>query len=152
MLMLDRTEMAKTLLLVQGGAENSRIPVAARLVSQDGTELSQATNHLMRHDDVMGHAELVCIQKFQTEYQQIPVSSLTIYVTLEPCPMCAWALRYFGIGKVVFGAFNPNYGAGGSVYDLLREPRGGMATIEVIGGVLEPECSSVIRSYFSDVR
>ena len=71
--------------------------------------------------------------------------------TMEPCPMCAGAARLARVGRVVFGAWNDDYGAAGSVWDVLREGRLPVR-VEVVGGVLERDCAQLVKSFFQDRR
>jgi tRNA(adenine34) deaminase len=130
---------------------NSDIPIAAVITDSSGAVLSQSKNCVVLRGDVTAHAEILAIQALRPLHSKGDAGQFTLAVTLEPCPMCAWAIRSAGIGFVVFGAYNDQYGAGGSVFDLLRDTRYGRS-VDVVGGVLEKECSLLLDDAFSEIR
>ena len=134
-----------------GAQPNSDLPIAAVITDSSGTVLSQSRNNVVVRGDVTAHAEILAIQGLDPLHSKSDASQYTLAVTLEPCPMCAWAIRSAGIGSVVFGAYNDQYGAGGSVFDLLRDTRYGRS-VDVIGGVMEKECSLLLEDAFSEIR
>lgn len=127
------------------------LPIAAVITDRSGSVLSQSSNSVVSTGDVTAHAELVAIRGLEFAQLKGNARDLTIAVTLEPCPMCSWAIRSAGIGSVVFGAYNDQYGAAGSVFDFLRDTSSG-STIAVAGGVLEMECSLLLRKAFTEIR
>ena len=130
---------------------SSGLPIAAIISDSSGAVLSRGRNETDSGEDVTSHAELVAIRELQLASRRAEARDLILTVTLEPCPMCAWAIRLFGIGKVVFGAYNDQYGAAGSVLDLLRDSRFGRP-VEVVGGVLDRTCSSLLDRAFFEIR
>ena len=130
---------------------NSDLPIAAVITDSSGAVLSQSRNCVVVRGDVTAHAEVLAIKGLLPLHSKSDADQFTLAVTLEPCPMCAWAIRSAGIGSVVFGAYNDQYGAGGSVFDLLRDTRYGRG-VHVIGGVLEKECSLLLDDAFSEIR
>jgi len=148
----DVSEMNLVLNLARQHATADSAPIAARIIDPFGVHNLCFVNHLSRHENVLGHAELLCLSEIQRTSVGVDFSQLTMYVTLEPCPMCAWALRSVGIGRVVFGAYNSKYGAAGSVYDFLRSGATGYSSTEVVGGVLERECGELLTHFFEGVR
>ncbi|MDA8552053.1 nucleoside deaminase [Aquiluna sp.] len=127
------------------------LPIAAVIADSTGAVLSKSRNRVVLNGDVTAHAEILAIQGLGPLSDKSLAHEWTLAVTLEPCPMCAWAIRSAGIGAVIFGAYNNQYGAGGSVFDLLRDGRYGVE-VEVIGGVLEKECSLLMNNAFREIR
>ena len=129
----------------------SDLPIAAIITNSSGSVIASSKNAVVQKDQHTAHAEILAIAGLDLATLKRDAANMTIAVTLEPCPMCAWAIRSAGIGRLVFGAYNLQYGAAGSVYDLLRDGRHGRS-VEVIGGVLEEECQQLLGGAFSDIR
>jgi tRNA(adenine34) deaminase len=130
---------------------NGDVPVGAILVDDDGVALAAGANEREATGDSTGHAEIVAIREASLKRGNWNLEDLTLVVTLEPCVMCAGAIRAARIKRVVFGAWDELAGASGSVYDILRDPRLGKP-VEVIGGVLEQECAAVLTDFFKAKR
>ena len=144
-------ELIKLALEVASLESASDLPIAAIITDSLGSVIASSRNAVVQRGEHTAHAEMLAIADVGLETFKRDAESMTISVTLEPCPMCAWAIRSAGIGRLVFGASNSHYGAAGSVYDLLRDGRYGRS-VEVIGGVLEEECQQVLGGAFSDIR
>ena len=127
------------------------VPVAAILVDDKGVAISTGANEREATGDSTAHAEIVAIREASLKRGNWNLEDLTLVVTLEPCVMCAGAIRAARIKRVVFGAWDELAGASGSVYDILRDPRLGKP-VEVIGGVLEQECSNLLTDFFKERR
>ena len=127
------------------------VPVGALLVDGSGQIVASAHNQKEADSDATAHAEILAIRRAGESLGDWRLSELTLVVTLEPCVMCAGAIVAARIPRVVFGAFDENVGGGGSLYDLLRDPRLGRP-IEVIAGVLEASCQTQLKDYFSTQR
>ena len=127
------------------------LPIAAILIDGSGSIIGSSRNAVIESGEATAHAELLVIRSLDLGFFKHDAQKLTMAVTLEPCPMCAWAIRLSGIGRLVFGAYNPQYGAAGSVYDLLRDGRHGR-NVEVIGGALQEECQQLLGDSFRDIR
>ena len=127
------------------------VPVGAVLVSANGEVLAVAHNLREAKNDPTSHAEIEVIRKTSAELSDWRLENTTLFVTLEPCVMCAGAIVAARIGRVVFGAWDARVGASGSLYDLIRDARLG-APAEVISGVLEQECSSQLKAFFEAKR
>ena len=134
-------------------AQKSRndVPVGAGLVSSAGEVIATGHNQKELLSDPTSHAEIVAIRKAGEVLGDWRLEDLTLYVTLEPCVMCAGAIVAARIPRVVFGAWDNKVGAAGSAYDILRDPRLGKS-IEVLGGVLEKECSALLEDFFTSRR
>ena len=123
------------------------VPVAAVVVDADGKELSRGINTRELSHDPAGHAEINALRAAGARLGTWNLSGCTLYVTLEPCTMCAGAIVNSRISKVVFGAWDEKAGAAGSVRDVLRDPRLNHR-VEVYGGVREKETSSQLQQWF----
>lgn len=124
------------------------VPVAAVVVDADGRELAAATNRRETDADPLAHAEVLALREAaRTHADGWRLTGCTLYVTLEPCTMCAGAALSARVGTVVFGAFEPKTGACGSLLDAVREPRHAHR-MGVRGGVRERDCAAVMKDFF----
>jgi tRNA(adenine34) deaminase len=127
------------------------IPVGAVVLSAQGEVLGTGRNARTATADPTAHAEVVALRAAASALGTWRLAGCTLAVTLEPCPMCAGAAGAARISRLVFGAWNPQYGAAGSAFDLVRDRRS-PHRIEVVGGVLEAECSAVLQRFFAQRR
>lgn len=125
------------------------IPVGAIVINSDGVVIGKGFNEREANNDPTAHAEVVAIRNAATRLQKSRLDGCTLFVTLEPCAMCAGAIAQSRISKVVFGAWDEKAGAVGSVWDVLRDPRS-IFKIEVAAGVLEKECAELLTDFFKD--
>lgn len=134
----------------RSAAASGDVPVGA-IVVQGDVILSRAANRTVRDQDPTAHAELLAIRAASTALGSWRLDGCTLYVTLEPCAMCAGAIVLGRVSRVVIGAWDPKAGMAGSVGDLLRHPRLNHRP-EVAGGVLEDECGALLRDFFTARR
>lgn len=127
-------------------AESGEVPVGAVMV-RDGALLASAANRTMRDHDATAHAEMLAIREACEVLGRWRLPDCTLYVTLEPCAMCAGAIVLSRIARVVFGAWDDKAGMAGSIGDLLRHPRLNHRP-EVVAGVLAEECGALLRDFF----
>jgi tRNA(adenine34) deaminase len=127
------------------------VPVGAVLVNSFGEILASAHNLREQKNDPTSHAEIVVIRQAAAQLSDWRLEGATLFVTLEPCVMCAGAIVAARVSRVVFGAWDEHAGASGSIYDVLRDPRLGK-TAEVVSGVLESACSGLLTEFFSRRR
>jgi tRNA(adenine34) deaminase len=113
--------------------------------------IARAANRTVRDQDPTAHAELLALREASRVTGQWRLGECTLFVTLEPCAMCAGASVLARVERVVFGAWDPKAGMSGSVEDLLRHPRLNYRP-GVLGGVLEVECSALLREFFAVLR
>ncbi len=125
------------------------VPVGA-VVVKEGKIIARAYNKRESAADPTAHAELIAIRKAAKKLAQWRLLDCTLYVTLEPCVMCAGAIINSAIPAVVFGAFNEKAGGFGSVYDINEGKLNHVC--EVRSGVLREECSSILSDYFREKR
>ena len=136
---------------VAASAPSGDLPIAAVICDPHGAIIASSKNGVVETGRATAHAELLTIESLDLQTLRVYGRQMSMAVTLEPCPMCAWAIRSVGIGTLFFGAYNPQYGSAGSVYDLLRDKRQGRR-VEVMGGVLERECQRLLGDAFTDIR
>ncbi|MGJ9619386.1 tRNA adenosine(34) deaminase TadA [Actinotignum timonense] len=122
------------------------VPVGA-LVVVDGAVVARGWNTREREHDPAGHAEIMALRAAGAALGRWRLGDADIYVTLEPCTMCAGAMVGARIRRLIFGAWDEKAGAAGSLRDVVRDPRLNHR-IEVIGGVLEEETSAQLRKFF----
>ena len=127
------------------------VPVGAVVIDASGALIACAHNQREATGDPTAHAEVLAVRAAAVVLGEWRLSGCTLVVTLEPCPMCAGAIGLSRIDRVVFGAWNDEYGAAGSMWDLLRDRRLTHRP-EVVSGVLAEECSALVREFFADRR
>ena len=129
---------------------NGEIPVGA-LIVKDGEVIAETFNQKEITNDVTAHAEILAIREAEQKLGRWRLDDCEMYVTLEPCQMCAGALMQSRIDRVVIGSMNPKAGCAGSVLNLL-EMDGFNHKVEVIRGVLQEECSIMLSDFFRELR
>lgn len=125
-------------------------PIGCVLV-HDGKIIARGYNKRNKKKNTLAHAELIVIDKASRILGDWRLEECTMYVTLEPCPMCAGAIVQARIPKVVIGSMNPKAGCAGSVLNLLDMP-GFNHRVEVVRGILEEPCSRLMSSFFKELR
>ncbi|WP_255434508.1 tRNA adenosine(34) deaminase TadA [Auritidibacter ignavus] len=121
------------------------VPIGALVVNHTGTVIGQGYNRREVSGDPTAHAEMLAIRQAASADWRLDNS--TLIVTLEPCAMCAGAIVAARIPRVIFGAWEPNTGACGSILDVLREPRFNHQ-VEVIAGIMAEESATLLRTFF----
>lgn len=128
----------------------NEVPIGCVIVHQ-GKIIGRGYNRRMTDHSVLAHAEIIAIKKACRKIGDWRLEDCTIYITLEPCPMCAGAIVQARIPRAVIGSTNPKAGCAGSVMNLLDEP-GFNHQVELISGVLEEACSQMLKSFFKELR
>jgi tRNA(adenine34) deaminase len=126
------------------------VPVGCVIV-HEGAIIGRGHNQVERLQDATAHAEIVAIGAASTALQSWRLSECTLYVTLEPCAMCAGAMVLARVGRLVYGADDPKAGACGSVLDVIHERRLNHR-VDVTAGVLAYECGETLRAFFARKR
>ena len=130
---------------------SGEVPVGAVLVGADGTVIASGLNRPVAGRDPTAHAEIVALRRAARRLGNYRLPGTTLYVTVEPCAMCAGALVQARVARVVFGASDPKGGAARTLYRILDDPRLNHQ-IEVVVGVLEIECRGILQQFFRDRR
>ncbi|MFC6239695.1 tRNA adenosine(34) deaminase TadA [Longivirga aurantiaca] len=127
------------------------VPIGAVVIGPDGDVLGVGANEREATHDPTAHAEVVALRAAASSLGTWRLDGCVLAVTLEPCPMCAGAAWLSRVDRVVFGAWNTEYGAAGSLWDVLRDGRLNHRP-EVVAGVLADECSAVLADFFAARR
>lgn len=129
------------------GFEKGEVPVGAVIVDPGGDIVARAHNQPISLNDPCAHAEILALRQAGIFYKNYRLEGSTLVVTLEPCIMCIGAAMNARLGRVVFGAFDPKWGAAGSLYNVPEDLRLNHR-IEVIPGVLAEECLKLMQTFF----
>ena len=146
----DETFMKRALELADVAMMSGEVPVGAVLV-QDGHIIAMGYNHPVGSHDPTAHAEVVALREAGKLLENYRLEDTTLYVTLEPCPMCASALVHARVSRVVFGAWDPKAGGAGSIVNIFTLPQLNHR-VDVFGGVLMEECSERLTKFFRTRR
>jgi tRNA(adenine34) deaminase len=149
-LTLDEQYIRNALDLAREAVRRNEVPIGA-LVVRNGSIIGGATNRTVRDQDPTAHAELLAIREASSKLDSWRLDDCTLYVTLEPCAMCAGAIVLARVARVVFGAWDDKAGMAGSVGDLLRHPKLNHRP-EVRAGVLADECARLLEEFFQQQR
>ena len=147
----DLDFMARALALARRSQQLGEVPIGALVVDETGKVLSEATNLREMHTSVLGHAEMIAIHRACKKKKSWRLNGCTLYVTLEPCFMCAGALVQSRIARVVYGTQDPKGGALGSLTDLSIDQRLNHNFI-VTAGVRAEDCSALLKDFFKEKR
>lgn len=143
--------MAKAIALAQAAGQAGEVPVGAIVVAPNGVVIAEAENRRERDHDPTAHAEILALRMAGTARRSWHLNDCTLYVTLEPCPMCAGALVLARLGVLVYGADDLKAGAVRSVLNLPDSPSS-HHKLTVIGGILESSCREMLQSWFVQRR
>ncbi|MFC3095120.1 tRNA adenosine(34) deaminase TadA [Alteromonas sediminis] len=146
----DSFWMGKAIRLAKRAEKLGEIPVGAVLVGE-GTLLSVGHNLSITHNDPSAHAEMIAIRRAGQKLRNYRLVNTTLYVTLEPCPMCAGLLVHSRVGRIVFGAFDSKTGAAGTVMNICHNSQLNHQ-IDITSGVLEKACSELLSNFFKRRR
>ena len=146
----DITLMRQALSLARRAEAAGEVPVGA-VVAVDGEVIGEGWNQPVGSHDPSAHAEILALRQAGARIGNYRLVDATLYVTLEPCAMCAGAMVHARIRRLVFGAFDPKTGAAGSVFDIVRSPQLNHQ-VEVTAGVLADECGGLLQSFFRSRR
>jgi len=143
--------MRHALKLAQRARELGEVPVGALIVDGKGEVVAEGWNQPIAAHDPSAHAEMVAMREAARALRNYRLNDLTLYVTLEPCVMCAGAIIHARIARLVFGAVDPKAGAVNSVYDVIANPKLNHKP-GWTGGVLAAECGQILQEFFRAKR
>lgn len=146
----DEAWMRRALALAAEAEAAGEVPVGA-LVVRDGQVLGEGWNRPIADRDPTAHAEILALRAAAAHAGDYRLGGATLYVTLEPCPMCAAAMSHARIARLVFGAWDPRQGAAGSAFNLVAAEAMNHR-IDAFGGVLSQECGALLRGFFAGRR
>ena len=146
----DEDWMRRALELAGRAAGEGEVPVGAIVVRGDQL-LGEGWNRPIAARDPSAHAEILALRAAGARAGDYRLGGATLYVTLEPCPMCAAAMVHARVARLVFGAWDPRQGAAGSAFDLLRSAALNHR-VDAFGGVLAGECGELLRGFFAERR
>jgi tRNA(adenine34) deaminase len=141
--------MSDLLVFMASSSDEVEVPVAAVVFDQELNKVAESTNQRERSIDPTAHAEIVTLRNAATSLGRWNLTGCSMYVTLEPCLMCAGAILESKISRLVFGAFDTKKSFNFSINEIIIESG---QKIEVIGGVLEKECRLVMSNWFEHLR
>ncbi|OBX03865.1 tRNA-specific adenosine deaminase [Gallibacterium genomosp. 3] len=147
----DQKFMQYALTLADKAAAMGEVPVGAVLVDEQGNILAEGWNQSITLSDPTAHAEIIALRQAGQKIQNYRLLNTTLYVTLEPCPMCAGAILHSRIKRLVFGAMDYKTGAIGSRFHLFEDYRMNHV-VEITAGVLAEQCSNKISQFFQQRR
>ncbi|QWE18054.1 tRNA adenosine(34) deaminase TadA [Polynucleobacter corsicus] len=147
---LDRQFMQQALEQAKLAAAAGEVPVGAVLVRDDQV-ISRGFNQPIGNSDPSAHAEMMALRSAAQDESNYRLPGTTLYVTLEPCTMCAGAMLHARVERVVFGAADPKTGAAGSVLNVFSEKQINHQT-QVEGGIMSEECGQILRNFFKERR
>ena len=147
---LDRQFMEQALEQAQLAAAGGEVPVGAVIV-RNGVVLSKAFNKPITNHDPSAHAEMLVLRQAALSEENYRLPGTTLYVTLEPCTMCAGAMLHARVDRIVYGAADPKTGAAGSVLDVFSSKQINHQTV-IEGGVMGEECGQLLRDFFKERR
>ncbi len=146
----DEYFMRLALREAERAAEHDDVPIGAVIV-REGEVIGAGHNERELRDDPTAHAEMIALREAARKLHSWRVLDAVMYVTLEPCAMCAGAIVLARVPRVIYGATDPKAGAAGSVFDVLDEPRLNHRP-EVAGGLLADDCGELLRGFFASKR
>ena len=148
--MTDEHFMQDALRQAMKAYEADEVPVGA-VVVREGAVIARAWNQVELLKDATAHAEMIALTAAEAAVDDWRLTDCTLYVTKEPCPMCAGALVHCRVDRVVFGAADPKGGAAGGAMNLLQFPTLNHAC-EITPGVMEPDCRILLQRFFQEKR
>jgi len=131
--------------------QNGEVPIGAILVAEDDKILAAAHNSAVSLSDPSAHAEILALREAGYKLKNYRLLNTSLYVTVEPCIMCMGAIVHARLKRLVFGTYDPKWGAAGSLYNFAEDKRLNHIT-DIVSGVCEEECKSLIQEFFRKRR
>lgn len=147
---LDIYYMKEALVLAQKAFQLDEVPIGA-IITYNNQIIGRGYNQRNTKKNPLAHAEIQAIEEAAAFIGDWRLEGCTMYVTLEPCPMCAGAIVQARMDKVVFGTRNPKAGCGGSILNILQE-KAFNHQVEIMEGICMDECSSILKEFFTNMR
>ena len=148
--MNDKDWMQHAFELAKKAEAQDEVPVGAVIVYEDKI-IGEGWNQPISSDDPTAHAEIMALRAASTQLENYRLPNTTLYVTLEPCTMCAGAIIHARVSRLVFAVDDPKTGACGSVFNLMQTDKLNH-TVEIEKGVMQEECRSLMQSFFKEKR
>ena len=134
---------------IEAAQKSEKDIAVGAVIVKNGKIISSAHNKKELNKDVTEHAEIIAIREASIKLDKWRLDDCELYVTLEPCPMCGWAILQSRIKNIYFGSYDTNYGALGSKLDLRKILN---SNTKVYGGIMEDECNNLLKTYFQNMR
>jgi tRNA(adenine34) deaminase len=142
--------MRQAIQLARQAMDQGEVPVGCVIVDGEGAVIGKGFNRREQNRSALAHAEIEAISEACAALKDWRLTGCSLYVTLEPCPMCAGAIINARLSKVFYGAKEPVSGACGSIINLFMEPFG--HSPQLVGGILEEECAALMSEFFKKLR
>ena len=149
--LIHRKWMKQALRLSQLAAEAGEVPVGAVIIDSSQNMIAEGENRKQRDNDPTAHAEILAIREATRRLQSWRLDECSLYVTLEPCPMCAGAIVQARVGRLIYGVDDPKTGAIRTVANI-PDSAASNHRLSVIGGILESDCRSQLQTWFANRR
>jgi tRNA(Arg) A34 adenosine deaminase TadA len=146
----DELYLRAAIIEAQSAEADGEVPVGAVIV-HEGEIIARGQNRVLRDHDPTAHAEIVALRAAGLALSNYRLNNCTLYVTLEPCAMCAGAILHARIARLVYAASDPKAGACGSVLSVMNHPQLNHK-VEVVSGLLADECGALLRNFFQSRR
>ena len=147
----DKENMCLAILEAMKAYEEKEVPIGAVLIDEGGVLICGEHNRIEQLNDSTAHAEILTLQAAQKKLKRRRLKNCTLYVTVEPCPMCAGALVLSRVKRLVYGAVDARFGAAESLFNVVNNPALNHQ-LEVTAGVLEEECRELLQKFFVQQR
>ena len=147
----DKENMRLAIFEALKAYDEGEVPIGAVLIDESGVLICGEHNRIEQLNDSTAHAEILTLQASQKKLNRRRLKNCTMYVTVEPCPMCAGALVLSCVERLVYGAVNSKFGAAESIFNVVNNPALNHQ-LEVTAGVLEKECRELLQKFFSEQR
>jgi tRNA(adenine34) deaminase len=149
---IDHIEMMKAALIeAERARKKGEVPIGAVLVAENHQVLAAKHNRTITLNDPTAHAEILALRSAAAQIANYRLLNTTLYVTVEPCPMCMGAAIHARVSRIVFGTRDPKWGAAGSLYDFSNDLRFNHQP-KVIEGICEDECRALMQNFFREKR
>ena len=146
-----QTHMLTAIYEAEKAQLRDEVPIGATIFSSSGKMIAKAHNQVVTREDPTAHAEVLALRQACRKMGNYRLPGTTLYVTVEPCPMCMGAIIHARIERIVFGAFDVKWGAAGSLYNMASDVRLNHR-VEVVSGILEIPCRQLMQDFFRSKR